>query len=52
MYDESARDLDKALEKDPNDAQVLYKLGLTFYAHQKYKKCIKTLKAALKNSPL
>jgi tetratricopeptide (TPR) repeat protein len=30
----------------------LYKLGLTYYAHQKYKKCIKTLKAALKNQPL
>lgn len=30
---------------------MLYKLGLTYYAHQKYKKCIKTLKAALKNKP-
>jgi len=24
---------------------------LTYYAHQKYKKCIKTLKVALKNKP-
>lgn len=30
---------------------VLYKLGLTYYAHQKYKKCIKELKKALKNKP-
>ena len=51
MYEESAKDLDRALAQNPCDAQVLYKLGLTYYAHEKYKKCIKTLKEALKNKP-
>jgi tetratricopeptide (TPR) repeat protein len=29
----------------------MYKLGLTYFAHQKYKKCIKLLKESLKNKP-
>lgn len=33
MFDESARDLDKALSQNQCDPQVLYKLGLTYYAH-------------------
>ncbi len=33
MYEESAQDLDKALAQNQCDAQVLYKLGLTYYAH-------------------
>lgn len=35
----------------PQDPQVLYKLGLTYYADQKYKKCIKTMKLSLQNKP-
>jgi len=30
---------------------VLYKLGLTYFAFKKFKKCITTLKATLKNKP-
>ena len=35
----------------PNDPQVLYKLGLSFYAAGQYKKCVSTLKTALMNKP-
>jgi tetratricopeptide (TPR) repeat protein len=48
-YDQSAADLNKALEVNNEDPDVLYLLGLTYYADQKYKKCIKQLKEALKN---
>ena len=30
---------------------MLYKLGLSYYAFNKFKKCIKTLKQALMNKP-
>ena len=43
--------MDRALNQNQQDPQVLYKLGLTYYADQKYKKCIKTMKLALKNKP-
>ncbi len=29
----------------------MYRLGLAYYAFEKYKKCIKTLKMALSNKP-
>jgi len=51
MYTESISDLSMALKVNENDPQVLYKLGLSFYAFNKYKKCIKTLKRALINKP-
>jgi len=47
----SADDLNAALKVNECDPQVLYKLGLTYFADKKYKKCIKTLKSALKNNP-
>ncbi len=37
--------------KDGRNPQVLYRLGQTLYTSQKYKKCIKTLKLAIKNKP-
>ena len=37
------------MAQNEGDAEVLYKLGLTYYAHKKYKKCIKRMKEALKN---
>jgi tetratricopeptide (TPR) repeat protein len=43
--------MDSALEKNPYDATLLYQLGLTHYAAGKYKKCIKTMKLALRNKP-
>lgn len=43
--------MERALQQNPYDTQVLYKYGLTHYANGKYKKCIKTLKMALKNKP-
>jgi tetratricopeptide (TPR) repeat protein len=33
------------------DPQVLYELGLTYFADEKYKKCLKTLKEALRHNP-
>lgn len=51
QYVESITDLTDALKVNENDPQVLYKLGLAYYAFEKYKKCIKTLKHALKNKP-
>lgn len=50
-YELSADDLNAALKVNECDPQVLYKLGLTYFADKKYKKCIKTLKSALKNNP-
>lgn len=50
-YESAIEDLQKALEVNKSDPMVLYKLGLTYYADQKYKKCTKTLKEALKNKP-
>ncbi|CAI2387655.1 unnamed protein product [Moneuplotes crassus] len=44
----SIEDLEAALDIDENDPKVLYKLGLSYYAFGKYKRCIKTLKGALK----
>jgi len=50
-YPDAIADLEMALNLKEDDPQVLYKLGLTFFAYQRYKKCIKTLKLALKNKP-
>jgi Tfp pilus assembly protein PilF len=40
----------RALLKEP-DANVYYELGLSLFAERQYKKCLKTLKEALKNDP-
>jgi tetratricopeptide (TPR) repeat protein len=50
-YNEAISYLETALEENEDDPQVLYKLGLAFFADKKYKKSIKTLKKALKNKP-
>ena len=44
-------DMSRALEINSRDPQVLYKQGLAYYAFGKYKKCIATMKAALRNKP-
>ena len=51
MYDDSSNDLIMAMKQSPQDPQILYKLGLTYYADTKYKKCIKMMKIALQNKP-
>lgn len=46
-FDFSITDLKKGLKEDGNgrnNPQVLYKLGLSFYANCQYKKCVSTLK--------
>ena len=48
QYTESIQDLEKALSIDEHDPKILYKLGLSYYAFEKFKRCIKTLKRALK----
>ena len=50
-YDDCIKDLESALIKNENDTLVLYLMGLAYFAHKKYKKCIKTLKRALKAKP-
>lgn len=47
MHTEAIHDLTVALSINDSDPQVLYRLGLSYYSYEKYKKCIKTLKAAL-----
>ena len=47
----SIDDLNAALAINDKEPQVLYKLGLSFYAYEKFKKCIKTLKKALQCKP-
>lgn len=44
-------DLREALAQDDCDPGVLYRLGLTYFAFKKYKKCVQTLKRALENAP-
>jgi hypothetical protein len=44
MYEESQKDLENALKKNPYDSIVLYRQGLNYYTSKKYKKCIKSLK--------
>ncbi len=50
-YKEAIQDLDSALLISPKDPQLFYKLGLAYYRQPNYKRCIKTLKKALKNNP-
>ena len=50
-FDEATADLAKASNASPADSQILYKQGLTYFAYKKYKKCIKTMKEALKYQP-
>ena len=40
-----------ALKINDSDPQILYRLGLSYYAFEKFKKCIKTLKGSLLNKP-
>ena len=51
MFTECIKDLTTALQIDENNSRILYLLGLAYYAFEKFKKCIKTLKAALQNKP-
>ncbi len=53
MYDEAIEDLQTALdaEENENNPQLLYKLGLAYYAYEKYRRCIKTMKRAIKAGP-
>lgn len=51
-YKQAIADLEKALvvnSKVPSP-KIWYRIGLTYYADGKYKKCIKTLKEALRNT--
>ena len=50
-FENSIDDLNLALEIKSNCPQILYKLGLTYFAFKKYKKCIKTMKRALEHNP-
>ena len=35
------KDLDKGLEVEPSNAQLLYRVGLAYYANGEYRQCIK-----------
>ena len=50
-YDDAIADLQHGLQQDQHDPQILYKLGLVYFAYKKYKKCVKTMKLALNNHP-
>ena len=50
-FDECIKDLETALIKNELDALVLYLMGISYYDYKKYKKCIKTMKKALKSKP-
>lgn len=41
----------KALQVEPSDPQILYKLGLSHYANQDYKLCIRYHKECIKKFP-
>ena len=40
-----------ALEKKPNDPQIFYKRGLSYYKNEEYKNCIKDMFRSLQNKP-
>ena len=42
-HEKSIADLKLALKISPNDPQIFYKLGLSYYAFEKYKKAIKVI---------
>ena len=50
-YDLSIKDLNLGLKINEDDPQVFYRLGLSYYADENYKLCVRTLKAALINKP-
>ena len=50
-YDQSIEDLLTGLQYNNKDPQVLYKLGITYFADKKYKKCTGMMKEALKHRP-
>lgn len=51
IYDKSIEDLNLGLEISKQDPQLYYKLGLSLYAAEDYKKAVKSLKIALNNKP-
>ena len=51
LYDEAIKDLYTALQQDTKDAETMYRVGVTYYAHQRFKKCCKFMKLALDNNP-
>jgi len=50
-HDSSIADLQNGLKINREDSQLFYKLGLSYYADEKYKQCVRQLKAALMNGP-
>ena len=50
-YQPSIQDVLKGLEHAPSDPQLLYKLGLFYYADEQFKLSIQTFKKALVNKP-
>ena len=50
-FERSIADLTRGLSCNSKDPQVLYKLGLTYFADKKYKKCTQRMKEALKHRP-
>jgi len=48
MFDEAIEDLQIAKQADPRDPFVLYRLGLTYYEANEYKKATAALKECLK----
>ena len=53
QYQDAIDDFNAALDINPEEdnPQVLYKMGLTYYAFGKYRRCVKTLKRALQAGP-
>ena len=53
LFQEAIDDLSTALGTEGNDShpQLLYKLGLAFFAFDKYRRCIRTMKRAIKAGP-
>ena len=52
-YDQAIEDLNQALdvEGEQDNPQLYYKLGLVYYAYEKYRRCIKTMKKSIKAKP-
>jgi len=48
---EAIEDLENAQDMEPDNPQILYRLGMGYYAFERYKRAVKVFKHALQLNP-
>lgn len=51
LFDECIKDLENAVKLNDSDPYILYRIGRSYFASGKYKKCMKYFKNSLKHKP-